>query len=537
MVDKKNILWIMCDQLRFDYLSCYGNKNIATPHIDSIAKKGTLFHKAYIQSPVCASSRTSYYTGKYVDSHGVWWNDFPLSIDIKTLGDYVKDKSIRNVLIGKSHATANIAGLKRLGIDEKSSMGKFISQYGFEAYCRHDGLYPDGYHQSAPYTKYLKSQQYEANNPWHDNANSARDDKGNILSGWLYENSDKAAAIKDEDSETAFITHQAMQFMDEMEKKEDSWICHLSYIKPHWPYMVSEPYFSQFKDTPIPSAKRDISEIENEHPLLHAYRKQPAAITFKNEKARQCVIPTYMAMIKQIDDYLGKLFAFMQEKELDKNTMIVFTSDHGDYLGDHFMGEKDFFHEEIIKTPLIIYDPFIKEQPKNIHAMVEAIDLVPTFLDYYNIEKPRHILEGRSLYNLLQGKTTAHKQYVYAEYDYSMMAIRRHLKQPIDECRIYMVFDGRYKYIKPIGFEPLLFDLQSNPDEFDNIANAHSAICLKLDTILYKWLLRNNNHTSFSYEEVDDYKYVLTDIPIGYWDEAQMHDDIKILESLISKDS
>ncbi len=523
----------MCDQLRFDYLSCFGNSILQTPNIDSIARKGTLFQNAYVQSPVCASSRASYYTGRYVDSHEVWWNDFPLPIDVLTLGDYTKENNIRNVLIGKSHATANKQGLKRLGIQNDSDIGRLISEQGFENYARHDGLYRDGYHTSCKYYDFLKSLGYTADNPWHDNANSAVGQDNDVLSGWLYENNNKPANIKDEHSETAFITQEAMRFMEQMQGQDQSWICHLSYIKPHWPYMVCEPYFSMYKDCLIPKAKRSAIELDWQDDLLKAYRLQPAAKTFQNEEVRKAIIPTYMALIKQIDDHLGKLFTFMKRNGLEQNTMIIFTSDHGDYLGDHFMGEKDFFHQEIIKNPLLIYDPSLKKQPSEIKELVEAVDIIPTILDYYNIDKPAHVLEGRSLYHLLQGDQVGPwRDCVFCEYDYSMMAIRMHLSQPVDQCRIYMVFDGRYKYIKPIGYNAILFDLQQDQNEFKNIAKEREDLCKTFEDKLHHWLLRNNNHTSFSYQKVQAYKQVLNDIPIGYWDQKQMDDDIVQLKKL-----
>ena len=124
------------------------------------------------------------------------------------------------------------------------------------------------------------------------------------------------------------------------------------------------------------------------------------------EKARKTVIPVYMGLIKQIDDQLGILFEVMERKDLMKNTMIVFTSDHGEYFGDHWMGDKDFFHDPAVKVPLIIADPdpscdgmrgTVQSAP------VESIDLLPTFIEYAGGVVPKHILDGRSLMPLLQG--------------------------------------------------------------------------------------------------------------------------------------
>ena len=97
MTKPKNILWIMCDQLRFDYLSCYGHPHLKTPHIDALAARGVRFTRTYVQSPVCGPSRMSFYTGRYMRSHGSNWNGFPLRVGEPTLGDALKAQGVRNV--------------------------------------------------------------------------------------------------------------------------------------------------------------------------------------------------------------------------------------------------------------------------------------------------------------------------------------------------------------------------------------------------------------------------------------------------------
>ena len=129
---------------------------------------------------------------------------------------------------------------------------------------------------------------------------------------------------------------------------------------------------------------------------------QRVSRTFARDEVRDEVIPVYMGLIKQIDDQLGLLFAFMEERGLLENTMIVFTSDHGDYLGDHWMGEKDLFHEPSVKVPLIVYDPSSEADGARgtvCDELVESIDLIPTFLEALGADpaEQSHRLEGRSL--------------------------------------------------------------------------------------------------------------------------------------------
>ena len=113
----KNILFIMCDQLRWDYLSCYGHPRLKTPNIDALAARGVRFTRAYVQSPICGASRMSTYTGRYVQSHGAAWNGFPLKVGEMTMGDYLRPLGMRTALVGKTHMEADVEGMQRLGID------------------------------------------------------------------------------------------------------------------------------------------------------------------------------------------------------------------------------------------------------------------------------------------------------------------------------------------------------------------------------------------------------------------------------------
>ena len=113
----RNVLFIMCDQLRADYLSCMGHKSLQTPHIDALAADGVTFDRAYVQSPICGPSRMSFYTGRYTFSHGSTWNNVPLSVAEWTIGDYLRPLGVRTALAGKTHMAADKEGMARLAID------------------------------------------------------------------------------------------------------------------------------------------------------------------------------------------------------------------------------------------------------------------------------------------------------------------------------------------------------------------------------------------------------------------------------------
>jgi arylsulfatase A-like enzyme len=533
MPPSKNILWIMCDQLRYDYLSCTGHPTLKTPHIDALAKRGVLFSKAYVQSPICGPSRMSFYTGRYMRSHGSHWNGWPLRVGEPTLGDHLKKIGVRNVLVGKTHMTPDLEGLKALGIPPDSLIGVHVSQCGFEPYERDDGLHPTNPARKRPaYDAYLREHGYEAENPWEHWANSGEAADGTLQNGWLLAHADKAARVPDEHSETPYMVRRAMDFINEAEVDGKPWCLHLSLIKPHWPYIAPEPYASMYSAADVQPAIRSKREQHNPHPVFGAYMDMRYSKNMARDEARERVIPTYMGLIKQIDDQMGVLMRFLDEKKLTDSTMIVFTSDHGDYLGDHWMGEKDLFHEQSARVPLIIVDPSSNADATRgsvDDSLVEAIDLAPTFLEYCGGDIPDHILEGRSLLPLLHGKKPKDwRKIVISEYDYAMQDVRLKLNQPIEQCRLFLAFDGRWKYIHASGFRPMLYDLETDPQEF--IDRGEDPTCAseiaRLQAALFEWALHPKGHITTPNAKIaaygDNQLQVKAGVLIGIWDEAEL---------------
>jgi arylsulfatase A-like enzyme len=226
------------------------------------------------------------------------------------------------------------------------------------------------------------------------------------------------------------------------------------------------------------------------------------------------------------------LMNFLDENNLLDSTMIVFTSDHGDYLGDHWMGEKDLFHDASAKIPLIVVDPSREADATRgtvSDALVEAIDLAPTFVSYFGGEPPGHILEGRSLMPLLHGRAPdIWRKVAFSEYDYSMQDVRLMLDQPIEQCRLFMVFDGRWKLVHASGFRPMLYDLDSDPSELIDRGTDPSCaeIVTRLQRELFEWALHPNNHITTSNAKIaayaDNQLQVKNGVLIGIWDEDEL---------------
>ncbi|PRY24204.1 arylsulfatase A-like enzyme [Aliiruegeria haliotis] len=525
----RNILFIMCDQLRYDYLGCTGHPHIRTPNIDALAARGVRFDRAYVQSPVCGPSRMSFYTGRYVRSHGAAWNGFPLRVGEWTLGDHLAECGMRNVLCGKTHMAADVDGMKRLGIDPDSERGRWIAEGGFEVWDRLDGLHPTGGKQPSHYQDYLRARGYDGPNPWHDWANSAEGAGGEVLSGWLMENADKPARVAEPDSETPYSTTRAMEFI--AEAGAEPWCLHLSYIKPHWPYIVPPPYHDMYGPQDVQPVVRSDLERRDPHPIHGAYMANRFSRVFARDGVRERVIPAYVGLITQIDDQIGRLMRFLDERGLTEDTLIVFTSDHGDYLGDHWLGEKELFHDASVRVPLIVVDPSPEAEATRgtvSPALVEAIDLAPTFVEAAGGDARPHILEGHSLLPLIRGEVERLREVVISEYDYSSRRARRELGQPIPDCRMVMVHDGRWKYVHAQGFRPMLFDQETDPEELHDLGAdpAFQAERDRLHAALVEWALEHHNRTTMSDSRIAETtgNEWAQKIYIGFWDDADLEE-------------
>ena len=525
-----NVLWIMADQLRWDYLSCYGHPHLHTPNLDRLAERGVRFTNAYVQSPFCGPSRMSSYTGRYCRSHGATWNGFPLRVGEPTLGDHLRRIGVSPVIVGKTHMVPDTRGMEWLGIDPESEIGVQLSECGFDPFERDDGLHPYGSIYPAPhYNDFLQEQGVNATNPWEERANAGVAEDGTLRSGWLMKYANLPANVPEELSETPYMTGRAIDFMEQA--GDAPWLCHLSYIKPHWPYIVPAPYHAMYGTEHMLPAVRSDEERETDHPVFRAYIESRICRTVSRDEVRERIIPAYMGLVKQIDDQMGRLLSWMEGRGLMENTMIVFTSDHGDYLGDHWMGEKDLFHDPSVKVPLIVYDPRPEADATRGQVreeLVECVDLAPTFLNYFGGPELPHIMEGRTLDPLLHapGAPEAWRRYAISEYDYATREARLLIGNAQEDARLIMIRDARWKYIHAEGFRPMLFDLETDPDELEDLGASpepeHAEVRARLHEAIFAWARRHHSRIVLEPETIENMTgKEPPGILIGFWDEAE----------------
>jgi arylsulfatase A-like enzyme len=216
--------------------------------------------------------------------------------------------------------------------------------------------------------------------------------------------------------------------------------------------------------------------------------------------------------------------------------MIVVTSDHGDYLGDHWMGEKNLFHDPSVRVPLIIYDPSSEaDSTRNTvcDELVESIDLAATFIDVAGGEIPSHILEGRSLRPFLKDeKPDAWREYAISEYDYSATPEAKALEVKPKNARLFMLVDKHWKFVfADGGFRHLLFDLHNDPGELNDLGNniEYSEIIDLFLGRLSKWARRPSQRTTVTEKQLVDYRDHGSEevgIFIGVYNEEEMPEDI-----------
>ncbi|MEP3350623.1 MAG: sulfatase-like hydrolase/transferase, partial [Marinomonas sp.] len=425
-------------------------------------------------------------------------------------------------VVGKSEGRINPESLTRLGIPLDSDVVLNRKDNGFTPWEHFGGLYPDPlYREGIGYNDYLKDKGYTAHNPWESVSNTSTSATGEKSSGWLLRNADKASDIKAEHSETVFLTDRAIQFIESRDGSKP-WCLHLSYFKPHWPLIAPTPYNTAYSADDVLPANKHESELQDDHPAYKLFRDFEYSKTYSDDEKRAHIIPTYMGLIEELDDQIGRLLTYLDENNLTENTLIALTSDHGDYLGDHWLGEKDLFHEPSIRVPLIISGPDVPKGKRN-SQFVEAIDLVPTFVEAMGGAFHTNRMEGLSLWPLLREEQDIKwRDTVVAEIDYGDRGGYGALGQDPYDARGYMLRNTRWKYVYWEGMRPQLYDLQEDPNEFYDIAQdpKHAQLLIDFERQLFKWVRQRRHRTEPTLEELKERSPELDKkfgILIGHW--------------------
>jgi arylsulfatase A-like enzyme len=266
---------------------------------------------------------------------------------------------------------------------------------------------------------------------------------------------------------------------------------------------------------------------ENAHPLVQAYRAaHEDCVSHQDEAFVRHVRPTYMGLIKQVDDHIGRLVGELERLGRMEDTLIVFTSDHGDHLGDHGLGEKELFYEQAVRVPLIVVDPSAAADATRGSVetrLVEAVDIVPTILEATGADPAPHLVEGRSLLPLLRGEEPAApwRDCAFSELDYAFRGARRHLQRAPGECQAWMARTARWKYVHHQGLRPQLFDLDADPLELVDRGDdpALASVRQEMKDRLAEWQLRLKRRTDVTHDVIEQRTeyHRKVNILIGVW--------------------
>ncbi len=460
-----NVLLIIADQWRWDCLGVAGNTVIRTPHLDALAHEGALFSKCFAQTAPCGPSRMSLYTSRYMCSTRAVNNYTPLADADENLAQHVHEAGYRTAILGYNDYSPDP---RILPIDDRRRWQLSYSNFlpGFDETYLHE------YH-SPGYFQWLREKGYPEE--WcGPKICSDYDVPPHGLCGHLPLRF--PAHYKAGDSESAYLTERACEFIRRQAGK--GWFLSLNYIKPHPPRICPSPFNDMYDPADMPPATRKPAELNSTHPYLRLAHSTPV-LEYEHElrETQAC----YYGMISEIDTNVGVILEILRETGQWDNTLIVFTSDHGEYLGDHYFMDKAHFYDSTMRVPLIIRDPghnADRTRGSVCNDFCELLDVAPTILDYLNIPKPDRF-QGDPLLRWIRGDPNRRtKQQIHFEYDFRGRHLELNGEDP-DACVLWVVRDDAYKYVQfgLESFPSLLFDLRNDPGEFINLADRSEHAC------------------------------------------------------------
>ena len=377
----RNILFITADQWRGDCLSSLGHAVVRTPNLDALAEQGALFRRHFVNTAPCGPSRASIHTGLYQRRHGVYFNGTPLARKHANWAAQMRGHGIAPVLFGytdtvrdPSHPHVDASGDVLPGLEVLTHLGKSLAQpVAWMAWLEKKG-YPI---PAKPLDLYTARK----------NA-AARTDEPPAL------------AIPAELHDTWFMVDQVIDYIA---RQNDSWCVHLSLLRPHPPWIAPEPYNRLYPPDQMPPFVRAV-DAESER-LRHPYLEEALAHKHYRAPADEWRVrrwqASYFGLMTEVDDNLGRLWAFLKSSGAWHNTLIVFTSDHGEQMGDHWLIGKLGFFDQSFAVPLIVRNPLAAERGLCIDAFTEAVDIMPTLLDWLDVPVPAQC-DGRSLLPITQ---------------------------------------------------------------------------------------------------------------------------------------
>jgi len=492
-----NVLFITADQWRGECLSALGHPVLQTPRLDALAADATLFRRHYAQATPCGPARASLYTGLYLHNHRVVTNGTPLDDRHANLAREVAKAGWEPALFGYTDAAADPRTLPADHPALRSREGIL------------PGMVPVVSMGSdlAPWRAALTARGYEVGETALE-VFRPRIDGDASTRGKTY----WPALYSAEDSAGAFLTDAAIDYIDGRSGKP--WFVHLSYRAPHPPFIAPEPYNTMYDAADVPApVRRETAETEAaQHPWIRHFLFNQIGAPYTlgarprdnlglDEREWRQLRATYYGMISEIDAQVGRLLDHLRASGTYDRTLIVFTSDHGEHLGDHWMLSKFSYFDQTFHVPLIVRDPRAgPARGGTIEAFTESVDLMPTMLDWLGLEAPV-ACDGESLLPFCRGETVGGwRREAHAGFDFRNFpggGGRPVLGLTPDQCGVTLIFDARYKYVHFAALPPAFFDRAEDPHEFRNLADdpAYQPLVIEYAQKLLSWRMTHDERT------------------------------------------
>jgi len=363
--DKPNVIIIYTDQQRFNSIQALGNPHIHTPNLDRLAREGIAFTQTFVTAPVCVASRTSLLSGMYHTRLQTYSNHHIGHRPTTSLPLALREKGYFTSVLGKNHS--------------------FLDTQDVEQFV-----------PTAPFEKHPEDGRSAGKKmPW-----SAEEDP------------------------TRLLTNAAMHLLDSVLLQPDPqdrqpMFMWLSYFYPHTPYLAPEPYFSMYDTVNIPAPAIEPEGLADANkPFRQVFHQDNTnrLLPYDEEKVMR-MRRTYYGMVSFVDDEIGRLLDYLEENQLRENTIILFTSDHGDYMGDHGMMTKSpAMYDCLTRVPFLMSWPGHIPTAQKYDGVVSQIDIMPTILDLLNVKVPKRV-QGKSFTGVLRGDTDQpYRQYAFATY-------------------------------------------------------------------------------------------------------------------------
>ena len=464
----------------------YLNPELKTPNLDKLVKEGTTFHRAYTVNPTCTPTRASWITGLYPSQHGAYSLGTKLMENIPTVGSIFSQNGYKTALIGKAHfqplkSTPEYPSIEAYPILHdldfwKKFHGPF---YGFE-HVELARNHTNESHVGQHYALWMIEKGY---NNWRDYFLPTPDFFKSPEDKYPYSTHKnpkpgEAWEIPEEIHYNTWIAERTNALMEEYKKNNSPFFIWASFFDPHPQYMVPEPYASMYDPTKISVPEHKPGEFDDKPPYFSLsqienpdfsdfYEEegngiQGAGSHLRSKEIKAKNIATMYGMMTMLDKYIGKILDKLDELGLSENTLVCYTTDHGDFLGQHGLVAKAIHHyEDLLKVPLVVKMPGTIPEGKISNSLQSTLDLPQTFLSFAKLPIPRNMtgIDEKSVWN---GEVENIRKYVMIENQHqpTKLNIRTYIDQ---RYKVTVYYDKEYGEI---------YDLLEDPFEYKNLWNS-----------------------------------------------------------------